>query len=114
MDCSAAVLFALGRARGMFWVYWKHRDVSHGSLAAAKAKKNRSYGTTYNMRASLFLRSRKRPICTPKTINEVDSAVRKATRLMPRACWAEPGLSAAVVDAAGGSFVVVDIFERCM
>ena len=38
---------------------------------------------TYKILASLFRRSKKKPIWTPKTINEVARAVKKATRLIP-------------------------------
>lgn len=42
------------------------------------------------IRASLFRSSRKKPICTPKMINDVDKAVKNATMLMPASVCAVP------------------------
>lgn len=66
-------------------------------------------GSTYKIRASLFLKSRKRPVWMPKTTSEVARAVRKATKLMPEAYWAVPVPPSTLVMAAGALLVVVDI-----
>lgn len=64
------------------------------------------------MRASLFLRSRKKPIWTPKMMSEVDKAVKKATMLMPADVWAVPlpeSEEDAEVPVAALPLVVLDI-----
>lgn len=68
-------------------------------------------GQTHKIRASLFRRSKKKPIWTPKMISEVDRAVRKATMLMPADVWAEPlpESSVDVVVAAAAAVVVLDM-----
>lgn len=65
---------------------------------------------THNILTSLFRNSKKKPIWTPKTTSEAAKAVTKAIRLMPVACWAEPGLSGAtlvVADAGAGGVVLL-------
>ena len=65
------------------------------------------WGVTNNILASLFRKSRKKPIWTPKMTNEVAKAVRKATRLMPDDCSADPVPSGAVVVEVGAAPVAV-------
>lgn len=62
------------------------------------------------MRASLFLKSRKKPICTPKMTSEEAKAVKKATMLMPADVWAVP-LPASAADVVVGELppVVLDM-----
>jgi hypothetical protein len=47
---------------------------------------------THNILASLFLRRKKKPIWTAKTIIETAKAVTKAYRVMPERAWAAPGV----------------------
>jgi len=57
----------------------------------------------------LFLRSRKRPVWTPKMASEVVRAVKKATMLMPAESCATPlPADAAEVDEAAAALLVVD------
>ena len=73
-------LFVLVQGLDMSWVCWL-------SLAGLEGIYNLSWQSlnmrAHKIRASLFFRSIKANICTPKMTNEVAKAVRKATRLMP-------------------------------
>jgi len=65
--------------------FWLTRGIQKHRLAAAThhfGAEGEGVGT-YNILTSLFRKSKKKPICTPKTINEAPRAVRKATRLIP-------------------------------
>lgn len=62
---------------------------------------------THNMRASLFFKSKKAIICTPKMIAEDAMAVRRATRLIPSEPCADPApvdvVAAGLTEAEEGS-----------
>lgn len=56
----------------------------------------------------MFRNSKKKPICTPKTINEAANAVTKATKLIPRSCCPDPGRpSVGPVGASAALLLVV-------
>ena len=57
---------------------------------------------TYNIRASLFFKSIKAIICTPKMVADDAIAVRRATRLIP----SEPCAAVVVVEDAAAEVVV--------
>ena len=96
--------FVRARVRGRSWVCWERGRVS---LHLDSYSSCGEQGPTYNILASLFRRSRKKPICTLNTINEVTRAVRKATKLIPLEPWPLPIVSVELVVVAAAAAVVV-------
>ena len=108
MDSQAEDLSFRAQERGKSWVYYC-ATVLVGSNLSCKGVLVRV--NTYKILDSLCRRSKNRPSWTPKTINEVAKAVRKATRLMPSTFWAEPWVSSLGIELSVVLAAAVDDVE---
>ena len=83
---------------------------------ASKSKESGAEGeyNTYNMRVSLFLRSRKMPTWTAKTMMATTRAPRKALRLIPWKPWALPALPSGSSDVVLSGVLVAVVDDRML